>query len=249
MKPCFLLATAGAVLLLSGAWQSIPERTATEVADYLTKETGISVFVHSRVAKEKVVVSLAEKATKENLAGFVQRLAKALPSGAGYARLHLPPPPQGKTWKADDVIAYARAQAVLYGTVGSIEDGTIEILSQKIPEGQAKGVISSLNLRPVYIVTPGRGTFTGTWNTTFGEMRLQQNGRSVKGTYSTGDGHIDGLLDRDVLVFRWYEANGSRSGPGTFKLSQDGDSFAGTWSYDYENDLPGQWVGTRLSYR
>jgi hypothetical protein len=223
--------------------------TASDIAAVLTKQSGISVFVESRAAKEKVAWRHAVESVKaENIQAEVERLAKAMPKGAIWAKLYLPPPPEGKVWKADDVLAYARAQAKLYGKVGGVEDGYVEILSQRLTPEKSKEVIAALGLKPVYIIALGRGTFAGTWQSTYGEMQLTVNGSRVTGTYTSGGGEIVGVVSGDTMTFRWYETSRDQGGSGVFWLSEDGDSFTGEWTNDGSEGVS-SWSGTRISRR
>ncbi|MBA3726498.1 MAG: hypothetical protein H0W86_08600 [Armatimonadetes bacterium] len=221
---------------------------ASEFASSLTKATGIGLYLDPRADSLRVTVTSDPKVTAQNFEDHVQRLAKALPQGSSWAKLHLPPAPKDKVWKAADVIAYARSQAQLYGTVGATEAGTVEILSQKLEPERAKPVIEALNLKPVYIVVLGRGTFSGTWNTTYGQMMLTLTGQRVAGTYTSGDGVIEGTVTGDIMRFRWLERGSGRGGPGAFTLSEDGNSFTGRWGYDDVDQEPGPWTGTRVSH-
>ena len=71
--------------------------------------------------------------------------------------------------------------------------------------------------------------FSGTWETTYGDMVLEQNGNSVTGWYSYGTmSAIEGTVtDGGKLMFTYDE--GTASGSGWFVLSESGSSFAGEW--------------------
>jgi len=235
----------GFVVLVSLGLARQESVLATEFATSLTKATGIRVYVDPRLDDERVTLKGEQSITAGNFEDHMKRFMKALPPGADWAKLHLPPPPAGKEWRAVDVFAYARAHAQLYGTVGATEADTVEILSQKLPPDKAKGVVEVLNLKPVYIVLAGRGSCTGRWNTTYGEMRLVVTRGRVTGTYTSGMGKIEGTLTGDIMRFRWIE--GASGGPGVFMLSEDGDSFSGRWGYDDIDQEPGPWTGTRIS--
>lgn len=221
---------------------------ASEFAASLTKATGICLYLDPRADSHRVTVTSDAKLTARNFEDHVQRLVKALPHGSTWAKLYLPAAPKDKVWKPADVIAYARAQANLYGTVGATEPGTVEILSQKLDSDKAKPVIEALNLKLVYIVVLGCGTFNGTWNTTYGQMRLTVTGQRVTGTYTSGDGVIEGTVAGDIMRFRWLERGSGRGGPGAFTLSEDGNSFTGRWGYDDVDQEPDPWTGTRVSH-
>lgn len=225
---------------------------AGDVLAHIGKKAGVIVLCSGAVARERVPMPPPEsKYTPENVLKHIQFVIKFLPPGAACAKLYLPAPPAGKEWTGDDVIAYALTQAKLYGPVGALrEDDKVEILSQLLTADKAKDVISVLNLKPVYVVVSGRGTFNGTWSTTYGEMVLRQSGRRVVGTYTFGHGEIEGTVNGDTLKFKWIERDSGSSGTGEFTLSPDGDAFRGPWVYDSQpNDPPSEWTGQRMGRR
>jgi hypothetical protein len=92
--------------------------------------------------------------------------------------------------------------------------------------------------------------FAGTWETTTGQnskytMTLQQTGDKVSGTYTPGDGKIDGAVVGKVLRFKWSQTGSS--GSGRYVMADDGQSFGGTWNTGTDPDDPssGVWNGTR----
>ena len=249
MSPCAKLSLP--LVLISGLAfaQRSPELfPAVQVATHLSRVSGYAIYVDSRVARERIpMISTAADITAEKLEEHIKELIKSLPRGGGWAKLYLPPPPKGKVWKADEVVEMARAQARLYGIVGAVEPETIEILSVKLSPEKAKPVIEAMGLKPVYVITLGRGTFEGVWQSTYGEMRLKVMGSRVTGTYTTGDGLIEATVRGDFLQGRWFERQGSRGGPIELVLSEDGDSFNGRWSYQESPDSISGWTGTRIS--
>ena len=80
-------------------------------------------------------------------------LVKGMPSGTVWAKLYLPLPRGGK-FDGDAVADLALAQAKIYGNVGgSTPDGTIEVIGQKVSGQNADALISTLNLKTVYVLT------------------------------------------------------------------------------------------------
>lgn len=79
--------------------------------------------------------------------------------------------------------------------------------------------------------------FSGTWETTYGTMYLQQENSHVSGHYTYESySSIEGEVSEDgKLVFTYSEP--SASGEGWFELSGDTMSFAGMW----RPDGGGQW--------
>lgn len=103
-------------------------------------------------------------------------------------------------------------------------------------------------------VVPTKPSFVGSWSTSFGRLRLRQNGDRVEGTYTYGGGsRIEGkVVDGKTLVATYSEPDGT-VGRATFKLTDDGRRFAGVWKAG--KDLPplaidapnvATWVGERI---
>ena len=71
--------------------------------------------------------------------------------------------------------------------------------------------------------------FTGTWETTYGDMVLEQNGTSVTGWYSYGTmSTIEGTVTEGGKMMFTYD-EGTAAGRGWFVLSESGTSFSGEW--------------------
>ncbi|NPV61780.1 MAG: hypothetical protein HPY61_03975 [Methanotrichaceae archaeon] len=97
--------------------------------------------------------------------------------------------------------------------------------------------------------TAGSSDWSGTWNTDWGPMQLQQSGNRVNGTYTHDQGRIDGTAYGNRLVGTWSEAP-SYSPPGDagdmeFMMSEDGQSFSGSWRYGSDGGWSGGWTGSR----
>jgi hypothetical protein len=91
--------------------------------------------------------------------------------------------------------------------------------------------------------SPRGADFTGTWETTFGDMTLSRDGVLYRGAYgSAGVSVIVGTLSGRKLEFRYTEV-GTR-GEGWFELAADGKSFKGKWRPD-GREAWGDWSGTR----
>jgi hypothetical protein len=88
--------------------------------------------------------------------------------------------------------------------------------------------------------------FNGVWKTSFGMMRLIQEGEKVRGCYQFGTrSEIEGTAADGVLTFTYKEPDGV-TGKGTFKLSPDRNAFAGDWSAD-QGQQEGEWEGSRVN--
>ncbi|MDP6447963.1 MAG: hypothetical protein QGG36_02280 [Pirellulaceae bacterium] len=90
--------------------------------------------------------------------------------------------------------------------------------------------------------------FSGKWRTSFGVMTLEQEGDRVDGYYVMQGVRclINGKVAGRTLTFKYREP--MTAGEGTFKLSDDGKSFAGRWRQDGSPSFA-DWVGTRPEER
>lgn len=89
-------------------------------------------------------------------------------------------------------------------------------------------------------------SFTGKWRTAWGPVELVQDGAKLSGSYSgkfrgTLTGKVTGP-DADVV---WKQTNGER-GKAHFTLSDDGNSFTGTWGSGSSHTNGGAWNGKRI---
>lgn len=88
--------------------------------------------------------------------------------------------------------------------------------------------------------------FTGPWFTTFGRLSAEQDGPEVRGTYTHKGGRIRGDLDGNVLRGTWSEPEHAKEGSFELTLSEDGNTFRGSWRYLGEAG-GGEWNGVRLT--
>jgi len=92
--------------------------------------------------------------------------------------------------------------------------------------------------------------WTGTWDTTFGEMKLFQKGNLVVGTYEYRDGKIVGEISGYTLAGTWFEgpsySPSSHAGDFEFIISSDCNSFSGQWRFGSTGDLS-SWTGKRIT--
>jgi hypothetical protein len=88
-------------------------------------------------------------------------------------------------------------------------------------------------------------TWTGTWSTNYGELKLSQQASSVTGSYfwAGGTGSLSGTASGQRLTGRFTDPSGT--GPFEFTMATHGLSFAGSWSYDTGGS--GTWTGTRAT--
>jgi hypothetical protein len=86
--------------------------------------------------------------------------------------------------------------------------------------------------------------FNGVWGTTFGRMRLIQNGDKVSGIYTyAGSSTIEGTVEGNKLTFRYKEP--AAEGTGVFELAGDERSFRGTWKAK-DSKKEDSWSGDRI---
>ena len=103
--------------------------------------------------------------------------------------------------------------------------------------------------------TPGTGgsggggcSWTGTWETNYGQMTLSQSGNRVTGTYTWDSGKIEGVVSGNTLTGRWSEAPSytepNDAGQFVFTMAPDCNSFTGTVGYG-SSSTGLSWTGTR----
>ncbi len=90
--------------------------------------------------------------------------------------------------------------------------------------------------------------WTGTWDTNWGTMVLNQVGNQVSGTYTWDTGHIQGTVSGDVFTGTWSEEPSysppDDAGDVQLTISGDGQSISGQWRYDSSGTWY-SWNGTR----
>jgi outer membrane protein OmpA-like peptidoglycan-associated protein len=93
------------------------------------------------------------------------------------------------------------------------------------------------------------GPIDGTYQTSYGNFHVRQQGTSIAGCYEDHEGLFDGTLEGRVAKLAWTEHEGNRHGPAFFVFSPDGKSFRGYWWYDSDKGQPpaGDWTGSLIS--
>jgi uncharacterized cupin superfamily protein len=84
---------------------------------------------------------------------------------------------------------------------------------------------------------------SGTYQTEWGEMTLQQTGNQVTGTYKHNNGVINGTLSGKTLTGTWAQTNGK--GKFRFEFNDDLSAFTGRWSYNEAEPATGGWNGKK----
>jgi hypothetical protein len=84
--------------------------------------------------------------------------------------------------------------------------------------------------RPKPRALPAAVSFQGNWDSTWGKLVLNQDGKHVHGTF-TGfrEGGVTGDLDGDVWRFIWDQRVPRSHGHGFMQLSPDGQHLEGRW--------------------
>jgi len=93
--------------------------------------------------------------------------------------------------------------------------------------------------------------WTGTWDTNWGTMTVDQKGESIIGTYEHDNGRITGRVIGNMIIGTWSEAPGYNppDNAGDFQLviSDDCRSFDGKWRYgSRQGSWDGEWYGHRI---
>jgi len=127
----------------------------------------------------------------------------------------------------------------------------------KIPEFRRSkllklGTIFVASLLLIFMLLPvgqlfsnGTCSWTGTWDTDYGIMKLTQNGNNVTGSYHyQGDWWpINGTVVLDELSGTWVDPYDT--GPFEFTMAADCNSFTGDW-WRGDGSGPLGWDGTRV---
>lgn len=219
-------------------------RTLKAALVEMSRKAGIHAVAVDSLAGEKVSPPPIDEITAENVEEKLLAMVAKLQTPARVVRFHLP---KGHNWTADEILAYGRAEATLLKKkVGNLGDD-FEVLGHKVAKDRIAAVTEALDLRTVYVILVSRAFFGGTWQTTYGTMRLEQKGTRVTGTYTTNNGQIQGDVKDNEFRFIWFEQGNGTGGKGVVTLSDDGMSFAGPW-YTHENptNQAGIWTGKRV---
>ncbi len=89
---------------------------------------------------------------------------------------------------------------------------------------------------------PARPPISGTYDTNYGPLQLEQHGTLVTGCYYSGSGTVSGATDGRTVDMEW-DQSGPRTGTVLMVLDSKGDFLNGVW---YENgSMAGEWFGKR----
>lgn len=124
-------------------------RPIESVLQALTRGSGITVIADSSLAGAEADYP-RETATPETLEKLLAQVVKSLPPGTVWKKALLPA--STRFYKGDDVVDFLDAQARMLGRTPPGEAGSVEILGQKLAPEKAAPVISTLGLKPVYVL-------------------------------------------------------------------------------------------------
>ena len=90
-------------------------------------------------------------------------------------------------------------------------------------------------------------SISGTYDTSYNQFHLRQQGTALTGCYEYNEGLFDGAIEGRVMRLTWAE--GDSRGPAVFVFAPDGRSFRGIWWHGTDKGTPpaGEWNGTRVS--
>ncbi len=94
------------------------------------------------------------------------------------------------------------------------------------------------------VVRPQVAQIAGVWDSTYGEVRLTQQGNRIRGTYpccggGTIEGYITGAAARPIVKFHWREPRGAGEGEGIWRI-RDG-SLVGSWGHGQSDTDGSTW--------
>jgi hypothetical protein len=125
-------------------------RPLETVLQTLTRNSGSTVIAESSLAGAQAAYP-SEPATSQNLESLLDTVAKSLPPGTIWKKVLLPA--STRFYKGDDVADFLDAQTKMLGrTPATNELASVEILGQKLTTEKAAPVVSTLGLKPVYVL-------------------------------------------------------------------------------------------------
>lgn len=91
---------------------------------------------------------------------------------------------------------------------------------------------------------------TGTWNTSYNKMYLEQKYNTVVGKYDKNNGRVEGILEGNILIGTWFESRykvGSFDTIGRFRLVFNVDNtFTGSRGLNENSTNQGPWNGKKV---
>lgn len=96
-----------------------------------------------------------------------------------------------------------------------------------------------------------RVDLSGRWTSTWGAMTLRQTGLEVKGDVAYRNGTLEGVVDGDLLIFRWSQPRDreqavlAAEGKGWMRIAPDASALDGAWGYRDRYEGGGVWQAER----
>jgi hypothetical protein len=102
------------------------------------------------------------------------------------------------------------------------------------PEGTEGG---AWDLVPRNALEPGN--VTGSYESDFGPVHLEQEGQILGGTYECPGGSIKGVRNGNEIQHAWQGSDSM--GHGSWRLSEDGEELSGRWGFGPSGTEGGEW--------
>ena len=114
-------------------------------------------------------------------------------------------------------------------------EGELDLQRLRLETADGKVQLRASDVASIEFLVDGRPVlaegFSGVWCTSFGPMRLVQQGNQVTGTYGHDDEFkLSGTVAQGVLSFKAQEPNGTSEGE--FTLWEDGNTFQGDFRFN-----------------
>ena len=163
--------------------------------------------------------------------------------GAGFAKSTTKPGGDAGGW-CQISAPVAGCIAAQFLQIGSANAGT------DLPNGAAGFAKSTVEPQAS---ASAMAAFGGSWSADADDVAysisLNQKGSSANGSYQGADGsagRITGNVNGNVLRFAWVQKDGTKGSGESFVLSDDGQSFAGSYNFGNNPDaVGGSWNGMR----
>jgi len=92
---------------------------------------------------------------------------------------------------------------------------------------------------------------SGRWTSTWGTMTLRHEGFEVTGSVAYRNGTLEGVVDGDLLIFRWSQPRNrdqgvlAAEGRGWMRIAPDASALDGAWGYRDRYEGGGVWQAER----
>jgi len=94
---------------------------------------------------------------------------------------------------------------------------------------------------------PPGASYTGVWDTNWGQLTLERHGTNVHGRYrGFRNGGLRGTIQGDLLLFKWTQVESEQYGRGYLRMTPDGRRLEGRWGYKKDRVHGGRWWATKV---